>query len=38
MSNLNNSLAKIDDELLAALLDASQFALDDKDTVKRVAA
>ncbi|KPC02311.1 Unknown protein sequence [Pseudomonas amygdali pv. lachrymans] len=35
MSNLNNSIAQIDDVLVTALYEASHFALNDKHTVKR---
>ncbi|MDF4211104.1 hypothetical protein P2W50_31120 [Pseudomonas protegens] len=38
MSNLKNTLAQLDDELLAELLEAAQFALNDTRTAKRVAA
>lgn len=38
MNNLKNTLAQLDDELLAELLKAAQFALNDTRTAKRVAA
>lgn len=38
MSNLKNTLTQLDDELLAELLEAAQFALNDTRTAKRVAA
>jgi hypothetical protein len=38
MSNLKKTLAQLDDELLAELLEAAQFALNDTRTAKRVAA
>lgn len=38
MSNLKDTLAKLDDQLLTQLLDAAQFALNDTRTAKRVAA
>ena len=38
MKNIKNTLAQLDDDLLAELLDAAQFALNDSRTVKRVAA
>ena len=38
MKNIKNTLAHLDSDLLAELLDAAQFALNDSRTVKRVAA
>ncbi|AXQ51112.1 hypothetical protein DZC31_30990 (plasmid) [Stenotrophomonas rhizophila] len=38
MSNIKNTLAQLDDALLAELLEAAQFALNDTRTAKRVAA
>lgn len=38
MNNIKNTLAQLDDELLAELLEAAQFALNDTRTAKRVAA
>lgn len=38
MSSLKNTLAQLDDYLLAELLEAAQFALNDTRTAKRVAA
>lgn len=38
MNNIKNTLAQLDDELLAEFLEAAQFALNDTRTVKRVAA
>lgn len=37
MSDLKNTLAQLDDELLAELVEAAQFALNDTRTAKRVA-
>lgn len=38
MNNLKNTLAQLDDDLLAELLEAAQFALNDTRTANRVAA
>ncbi|MBI6621526.1 hypothetical protein YA0783_24875 [Pseudomonas corrugata] len=38
MNNLKHTLAQLDDDLLAELLEAAQFALNDTRTAKRVAA
>ncbi|MDY7585101.1 hypothetical protein [Pseudomonas sp. CCI3.1] len=38
MNNLKSTLAQIDDELLAELLEAAQFALNDTRTAKRLSA
>jgi len=38
MTNRKNTLDMLDDELLAELLEAAQFALNDTRTAKRVAA
>ncbi len=38
ISNLKNTLAQLDDALLAELLEAAQIALNDTRTAKRVAA
>ncbi|MGF6282014.1 hypothetical protein ABH908_000499 [Pseudomonas frederiksbergensis] len=38
MNNLKNTLAQLDDELLAEFLEAAQLALNDTRTAKRVAA
>lgn len=37
-TKLKNTLAQLDDDLLAELLEAAQFALNDTRTAKRVAA
>lgn len=38
MNHIKNTLAQLDNELLAELLEAAQLALNDTRTVKRVAA